>query len=437
MTESLSILQVNQFSAGGGAARVARSLHEDYAKRGHHARLIVGPSSAETDGVLRMLNGGGLWSVHDKMREASRPRLAKIARGVASPGVVVDAALGREDFRFPGTRIVERAAATANILQLHNLHGGFFDLRFLPRLCARLPVVLSPHDAWLSTGHCAHTLGCERWRSGCGQCPHLRVYPALLRDGTAGNWLRKREIYSKCSIRLAVPCRWLADVLADSILAPSIAELRIVPYGIDLETFRPGDREAERAKLDLEPKARVLVFAAEGIRTNEFKDYETFLRALSLLGAMSGEPVTAIALGASQDATRRLGRVVLKDVRFVPAAEVGSWLRAADLYVHPARAETFPLTVLEALACGVPVVASAVGGIPEQITESTGTLVRPGDPYALCEAIAALLRDTERCRQMGVSAADDAARRFGRDRQADTYLGWFDELRRDRVTGAR
>ena len=424
----LSIVQVSGTAGRGGAAGVARALHEGYLRRGHDARLLVGRSPGDLAGVHRFHSGRGLWAVHDKLQDASWPRAAKLTRAVASPGVVADVVLGREDFRFPGTGIVESAVVGADVVQLHNLHGAFFDLRVLPRLVDRAPVVLSPHDAWLTTGHCAHTLGCDRWRSGCGDCPHLRVYPALLRDGTAGNWRRKKEVYSRSSVNVAVPCRWLADVIMDSMLAPAVAELRVIPHGVDLDVFRPGDRIADRATLGIEPNTRLVVFAAQGVRTNEFKDYETFVRALELLGAAAVSPVTAIALGAAVGATRSFGTVTLTDVRSVPTDAVATWLRAADLYVHPAVAETSPLSVLEALACGVPVVASAVGGIPEQLNMNTGRLVPPGDAKRLCDVMLDLLRDDALRAQMGRAASEDAVRRFGIDRQLDAYLGWFEEL---------
>jgi glycosyltransferase involved in cell wall biosynthesis len=226
-------------------------------------------------------------------------------------------------------------------------------------------------------------------------------------------------------------------VVADSILAPAVVELRVIPNGVDLGLFHPGDREADRMRLGLKPGGNVLVFAAQGVRSNEFKDYETFVRALELLGTLSDEPITAVALGAAASSTKTLGSVLLKDIPSVPLGEVGSWLRAADIYVHPARAETFPLTVLEALACGIPVIASAVGGIPEQLRDQTGVLVQPGDARALCDAIALLLQDAGRRVEMGRSAAADAAQRFGADRQAAAYLEWFSELTNDRGTFSR
>lgn len=146
----------------------------------------------------------------------------------------------------------------------------------------------------------------------------------------------------------------------------------------------------------------MLVFAAQGGAANEFKDFGTLQEAVARLE----RPVELVALGDPP----------------VSQADVADRLRKADLYVHPSRADTFPSGVLEALACGTPVVASRVGGIPEQVTEETGVLVEPGDPAALAAAIESLLADPERRARMGRAAAADARERFSLDRQLAAYV---------------
>ncbi|MEO8679894.1 MAG: glycosyltransferase, partial [Vicinamibacterales bacterium] len=100
----------------------------------------------------------------------------------------------------------------------------------------------------------------------------------------------------------------------------------------------------------------------------------------------------------------------------------------ADLYLHAARADTFPLAVLEALACGTPVVATAVGGVPEQITPATGVLVPKGDAAGMAAAVEALLRDDEARARLGANALADVAARFTVDRQVEAYLNWYREI---------
>lgn len=429
MEQRLRIVQVSPADRGGGAERVAFGLNRVYRSRGHDAELAVGLKRRGDDGVVLLRNGGGAWALHDSLRYRGHARAARVVRALASPKVVTDALRGREDFRFPSTsRLLAQTGRPPDVLQLHNLHGAYFDLTLLPSLAARAPVVLSPEDAWLTTGHCAHTLGCERWRGGCGACPHLRVYPALLRDGTQENWQRKRALYEAARVRVGVPCRWLADRLRASMLGPSIIDLRVIPTGIDLGLFSPGDRGSARERLGIDPTAAVIVFAAQGVETNVFKDFATFEHALFELGRSQGAPIAAFALGAHAAKRETIGRLTLNQVPFVSADTMVEYLRAADVYVHPAREDTFPLTVLEALACGVPVVASAVGGIPEQLTPETGTLVAPADPRALSGAISALLASPHRRASMGFAAASDAASRFSVERQGAAYLEWFREI---------
>ena len=84
--------------------------------------------------------------------------------------------------------------------------------------------------------------------------------------------------------------------MMDSIIAPAMAELRVLPNGVDFDTFHPGQQAAHRQALGLIRNMKVVLFAGQGLPANEFKDYATFVRALALLGALSVESVVAIAL---------------------------------------------------------------------------------------------------------------------------------------------
>jgi len=96
---------------------------------------------------------------------------------------------------------------------------------------------------------------------------------------------------------------------------------------------------------------------------------------------------------------------------------------------HAARADTIPTTVLEALACGTPVVATAVGGIPEQIEDGiTGYLTPPGDAEAMAGRVVGLLEDEGLRQRMSEQAAEDARKRFDLERQAQEYLNWYEGI---------
>jgi glycosyltransferase involved in cell wall biosynthesis len=453
VAEKLNILQVNADELSGGAQRVARNLFYSYRACGHNSRLAVSHKVSADPAVLLMPNAIGRWgwsrfwwSVHSRCQSIDcNGRVSHWVQRLAEPRALVDYFRGVENFHFPGTwRLLRLAPGKPDILHCHNLHGDYFDLRALPLLSQQLPTVLTLHDAWLLSGHCAHSLDCERWRLGCGQCPDLTSYPAVKRDATAYNWRRKREIYQKSRLYVATPSRWLMNKVEESILALAAVETRVIPNGVDLQVFRPTDRKQVRARLGFSQRAKILLFAANGIRANFSKDYGTLRQAMNRVAAATqGEELLFIALG--EDAPPEgIDRV---EIRFVPyqnsSEAVACYYQAADLYVHAAKADTFPNTILEALACGTPVVATAVGGIPEQVKglktenssvnqysldEATGLLTAPSNGEELGTRLQQLLVNEPVRMQMSRNAVVDASIRFSLKRQTESYLEWYQDI---------
>jgi glycosyltransferase involved in cell wall biosynthesis len=342
---------------------------------------------------------------------------------------------GYEDFHFsPSWRLRSLIEEQPDIVHCHNLHGGYFDLRALSRLSQQVPVVYTLHDAWAISGHCAHSFDCDRWKTGCGNCPDLTIYPAIGRDRTAYNWKRKKQIYEQCRIYLAAPSKWLIHKVEQSMLAPALIGMKVIPNGVDLSVFAPGDRGDARARLNIPKDATVLLFAGNSLKTNIWKDYATMRASVeAVAGRLSGRKIHFIALGETHG-NEEAGQA---QIQFIPyqkdPAAVAAYYQAADVYVHAARVDTFPNSVLEALACGIPVVGTAVGGIPEQIQDGqTGFLVPSGDAEAMTARLIQLLSDERLSRQMGQQAVTDARARFDLRRQVDAYLHWYQDIVRDR-----
>jgi len=475
MNRPLRILQISTSDGSGGAQKVAYGLHQSYLEYGHRAWLAVGNKrTVDPDVIPIPVNGGGVWQrlwayteglltpLEGRVRGTRRAR--QWLRLIGQLKKLLEIHQGHENFEFPGSRrILELLSEIPDIIQCHNLHGGYFDLRALPWLSQQAPTVLTLHDAWLLGGHCAHSFVCERWKTGCGQCPDLTIYPAIKRDATAYNWRRKRRIYSRSQVYVATPSNWLMQKVEQSILCTASLETRVIPNGVDLSVFCPADMRTTRAALGIQQDVKALLFVSKGTRAKVWKDAQMMQAIISsVTDGLEKQKSLLIVLGEDAPPENTGGA----EIRFISYQEdlrsMAAYYQSADVYVHTAKVDTFPNTVLEALACGTPVVATAVGGIPEQVKslnnftveqsknpathcvtacqgftleEATGVLVPPGDVDAMAGAIRALLTDKALRRRLGVNAARDARQRFDLLRQAHDYLAWYQEIIECRDTG--
>jgi glycosyltransferase involved in cell wall biosynthesis len=191
-------------------------------------------------------------------------------------------------------------------------------------------------------------------------------------------------------------------------LATPKREITVVPNGVDLGRFCAVDRRQARAELGLPRGGKMLLFAS---RLDEDKGLSYLLAALKEVLSRGSHCLLAV-LGAGpyqQLLEREVAELGLKDAVILagprPHTEIATWMSACDLLVLPSLHEGSPLPIYEALACGRPVVATHVGGIPELITgDDYGLLVPPAEPAALAGALLAALCkewDSERIREHG------------------------------------
>jgi len=443
----LRILQVTGAVEGGGGEQISLRLHHAFRRLGHRSMMFAGrlKNFSETD-VFPIPDRWDVSAWARSIRAVFRSTLAlsggrgatrlfPFFEALAFPRVAWDLFRGHEDYSQPGSHeLLTLAPERPDVLLLHNLHArwnrreSFFDLEYLPELSGNTPVILFPQDPWLLTGHCAHPIMCPRWRIGCGRCPDLKIYPSIRRDATALNFRRKRKIFSRSRLYLAAPSQWLLDMFEEAGIP--LAGARVIRNGIDPALFKPGGVRAARAALGLDPQRRIILVSGNHLKINPWKGYGWLRETAERMNRMQELPGVDFLCVGDEGETVSFGGVRIVFAGFVKdSSQMPAWYRAADVYFHPSRADTAPYSVLEAMATGLPVVATRVGGIPEQVEDGrTGWLVTPGDTEAMAERLAALLIKREQAAAMGKRGRTRAVGLFDFKRQVSEGIEWMKEL---------
>jgi len=297
----------------------------------------------------------------------------------------------------------------ADVLDIHCLHSDTFSYLGLPALTAKKPTVFTFHDMWPITGHCHASLECERWKSGCGNCPHLETYPAVRRDATALEWRLKKWAYKRSKFSIIAPSRWLCDKIQES----SLGEVPVhhVPHGVDLDVFKPLNRDQCRQQLGIPLGKNVILFAAESMM-RPLKGADLLVQTLQSLPEGVKRDSVLLVFGETSEE-------ILKQIP-MPVVDLGYLHRdcfkaiaysSANVLLNPSRAESFGLVVLESIACGTPVVSFGVGGVKDLVRPGiTGFVADSEDPIDLAARVVEFFADTakatalsEQCRQVALA----------------------------------
>lgn len=401
----------------GGAAVAAIQLHQALLEKGVGSDLLT--LTWTRNDVQRhhlvesfALNGSPTWN---RMRY-------KIRRGLERTGLVQDRSNSpgnrmlrpdrkdHEIFSFPFSwfSILDHPLVQqADLIHLHWVGYGMIDHCDFFGRCSK-PIVWTLHDMNPFTAGSHHTDEDESYRDGPDSSPQLK-------DPRKAQLLWKykydavRQVPAE-KLRLVAPSRWLADRAMASAMFKG-RSCTVIPNGFDSRIFRPKDKVEARKELGLPVDKRIILFNALDV-ANPRKGMQHLLAALRTMSTPDVQLVSvghrgtlpqqeAIEFGFVQDPSR-----------------LATLYAAADVFVLPSVAENLPNTIAEAHLCGTPVVAFAVGGIPEQVHAGNGRLAPLKDEVGLRHAVDEVLSLT--WDRDGI--AREAAARYGRDRVAEAYL---------------
>ncbi len=409
----------------GGAARAAQRLHRAFRDAGQESTIFATAGNGD-DPTVRVVGRerrrGPVARVASYLSRRQRTNLTK--RYVAQGGDPNEPL--RPDWA-PDYRGLLRALAESDLVNLHWV-AGFVDSRMVSAIANSVaPVVWTMHDMLPLTGGCHYDSGCGRYLQGCGCCPKLASTDSS--DPTARTWEKKLAALAKVpnrSLHVVAPSNWLADCARNSPLFAGKG-VSLIPNSIDTETFAPRDKAAARTALGISAEAKAILLISQDINTPR-KGSDQFVAAFSTLDSRSAENLVLLTVGAGIPnlslpiAHRHVGEI--RDDRRL--SEIYS---AADVFVLPSRQDNLPNTMIEAMACGTPVVGFAVGGIPDMVrSEETGILVQAGDIAGLRQAVERVFNDRDLRNRMGARCREFVLRDYRPAVQASRYIHLFRDM---------
>jgi glycosyltransferase involved in cell wall biosynthesis len=440
----MHIVYVNGADTGGGAYCQASDIRKQLLEMGNEVSLAVRVKYSNDPGVFEIGNDrcrnawARLWfrafgiDPKNEKLDPRQHRRRRIAIAIGQPIRTWRVLQGLEDVSFPGTqRILSKLPKKPDIVHLWNLHGGYFDLRVLPELCKVCPVVIDLQDNWMFTGHCSYFRDCTKWQNGCKPCTYPKAPPAMLKDRAGDNWSMKRDIYERSEYYVKAPCKWTYDRIEHSILALGMKGIKLITNSSDSSVFFPRDKLDSRRRLGLPDDALILMYAAQSIENSFYKDWATLRSAIQSLGKKANPyKILLMTVGDGSLKESSFGSVDNIQLPFVRDREkLAEHYSAADVFVHAGLEEVWGLTMTEAMMCGTPVIATAVGGIPEQVFHGVnGLLVPPQDPVQFANAIESLASRPELRQQLSRAAVEIAANRFNTKLAAEKHLSFYSEI---------
>ena len=330
--------------------------------------------------------------------------------------------------RFPtgkihdSASIIERVASKVASFNPHvvivgNIHGANWPTELLLRLQKLGALVVAyMHDCYFVTGRCAHPGTCVKFRTGCdATCPTPNEYPRLAPDRIASAWQARGEVFAGVnSVPLVANSNWTRDIA--KLRFGTAARTEVVHLGLDESLFAPFDKRIARELLGIPQDKLVVTMGAVDIE-NQWKGGPLFRAVYE--GLQSRTDVEMVLFGrASETFTSAKSFGLVRDERLMPLI-----YGAADIFVSTATAESFGQTLLEASACGVPVVAFNVGGVPDVVVhEQTGLLVDTISAPHLLSSIDRLIHSPEVMKRQGQNGRIRVENNFSLARQAEAWV---------------
>ena len=376
---------------------------------------------AEQIGVLAQQSGWDSYIAYGRNMNPSKNKLIRIGSKVGSYLHFAEQRIFDNEgqcSRLETKRLIRQIKKIKpDIINLHNIHDHYLNFKLLYEYLNKtdIKVVWTFHDCWAITGHCMHfiTKNCNRWITGCYDCPMKGEYPKTFLDKSKQNWEFKKRLFAENKNLTIVACSdWIADFVKKSFLSEK--RLEVIHNGCDIRLFTPQKRQ-------LSEMYRIIAISSVWYpNKGELDIYK--LRSM-----LPEDEYEIIMVGLSVEQLKKLPAGINGIQRTQNVQELAQLYSDADVLINPTYEDNFPTVNIEALACGTPVITYRTGGSPEAIDKNTGAVVEQGNLDALCKMIRAFKIDEFKARHM-TDCRLRAEKLFDKDQCFEQYIDLYNSI---------
>lgn len=411
----MKLLLLNTNDIFGGASIAAYRLLKGLQQNGIQAQMLVQSKKSDDYSVI------GPQTKWQKLFGMLRPRLDSIPiifykkrnKVIFSPAIIPDN--------------ISKKVKNINpdIVHLHWIAGGFIKIESLAKI--KKPIIWTLHDSWAFTGGCHIPFDCKKYIKTCNYCPTLSSDKR--NDLSYKIFKRKEKSWKNLRFTIVAPSSWLGECVKRSSLFYK-TRVEVISCGLDLNRFKPINKNVARDILCLPKDKKLILFGALSALSDKRKGFSLLREALKNFSSKENKDIELVIFGSSKPKveedlgfkTHYLGH--LNDE--ISLAVIYS---AVDVMIVPSIQDNLPNTIMESLACGAPVVAFDVGGIPDMIDhQKNGYLAKSFDTEDLARGIKWVLEDNTKLKELSKNARLTAMNKFDIIKVAKRYKNLYEDI---------
>lgn len=413
----MRVVQISKYDSGG-AGKAAYRLHSALEASGIESKMLVCDKTSRDDDVVRINQSSLFMRICQKIY--NKKISLELERYQHKPKEIDVFSDHRTIYNITGHPLIKGA----EIINLHWIARMFNHNDFFSKMRGK-QIVWTLHDMNPFTGGCHYAGGCKKYETGCGACPQLSSKSTD--DLSRKLFKTKEKAYQGHKIYIVTPSKWLSECAKKSLLFKNY-DIQVIPHSLPVSVFVKRDKQYSRNLFNLPQDKTIICFGADCISGRKGFSYLT--QALTLLKGRINVSKAGLAVFGRyrniEQSFKDTGFTVYQLGFIQDELLLACLYSAVDMFVLPSLEENLPNVVMEAFACGTPVVAFETGGISDMVKpHETGLLAKKADAEELAGQIEWMVNHPEEREQMGLNARKLTEEEYTFQIQAKRYLDLY------------